>query len=273
VDQLDRTDRVTRLNDGTVDQQYGPPSNDAYAHRGLGTQLAPSEGENPDSPRAERLENTNKWFEQRGKEKSLRYGLSRVRKIAGRLELPDFARESAGRLFRKASQEGLLPGHNIDAVAAAAVFIAAYEHGIPRLHREIASEAHCGEGAIRREHQHLLNGLSSESRLLSQFGPTPAALIERFSAPLSSEAPDNTEFSPEVDIKQYAQRLETLGGGAEEFRNRAPRTKAAAALYLAGNRLDWSLGQKTVAETVGVSVDAIREAYQPLAEATEGVDP
>lgn len=284
VDALDRTRRDVRDVDGSSTRQYGAPNDGAYAGNGLGSKRpTPGDAEGLNTTpmtystddgdeirairsqrdRAERLEHRAKHIEQQGRHQSLRKGLAEIRDIVAALELPSHVRNGAGNIYRFASRESLLPGHNLDAVAAGAVYIAAYQGGTPRPYDVVATVAFCTAEDVRRGHQHLAGNLPSE--LIAGFEPAPTDLVRYYAAQLRSETPDGTDLDGSAGLAIVAAHLVRQGTADSQFQNRAARTRASAALYLAGQRLGWNLTQEDVAAVVGVARCSVRDAYQALA--------
>ena len=89
--------------------------------------------------RLRREHNRGRWRSKA--ERNLGHGLSETRRVASALDLPTSIRDQACALFRSASDENLLRGRSIEAVAAASVYAACRCNGLPRTPSEIGDVA------------------------------------------------------------------------------------------------------------------------------------
>lgn len=288
VDALDRSARVRLTADGTADRQRGPASDSAYANSGLGTK-APDPGQKSGLSRhpvvvereggtvlramrsqhetAARLTEMTVILEGQGKGRALRRGLAEVRRLCSCLELPWYVRDDAGAYVQTASENDLLPGHNVDDIAAAAVYIAAYIGSVARPYDAVARHAHCNADDLRDEHRHLAGNLS-----LQRNTPDPADFVAWYVSDLKYGLGCGGSDVPHARLTTLAQQLLAQVGNHSGFANRAPTTRVGAAIYVAGDRLGLDIPQHAIADVVGVTVGTIGNAYPAIEEATGGGD-
>jgi transcription initiation factor TFIIB len=223
--------------------------------------------------RAKRLHHRSKWLRGRGQEKSLREGLSEIKRLASCLGLTRGGREQAAHIFHSAAAEDGLaneegfPGHDLDAVAAGTIYIAAFISGTPRSVAEVAEVAYCDAQHIRKERRDILGSLN-----IPQFSPAPVDLIRRHSETLAENMEWDDDRLPSVALTRTAERLLDRGQSIDAFRSRSRRTQAGAALYVAAQRLGFGLTQQGIADALDVSTTTLRKAYHDLEEVGGDVD-
>jgi transcription initiation factor TFIIB len=185
------------------------------------------------------------------RERNQVYGFTEIRRLTGRLELPDALRERACVLFESAQEEDLLQGRSIEGFAAAAVYAVCRTASVSRTLGEIAEVA----TADRDELKVAYDALNRELGLPT--GPIdPAEYLARFASKLGAPA----------DLERRARELAAEARESGLAAGRNPGGVAAACLYAAAREASYDLTQGAVAEVAGVSTVTVRSTYHDLRE-------
>lgn len=177
------------------------------------------------------------------------YGFTEIRRLVGRLELPDSLQERACVLFESAQDDGLLQGRSIEGFAAASVYAVCRTASVSRTLGEIVTVAAADEAELKVAYDALNRELGLPT------GPIdPAEYLARFASKLdvSSEL--------ERQARAFAERARESGLAT----GRNPSGVAAACLYTAAREADADLTQSDVASVAGVSAVTVRSTYQDL---------
>ena len=159
-------------------------------------------------------------------ERNLAMALAELDRMASRLELPKSVREAAAVNYKKAVDKRLIRGRSIEGVAAASLYAACRQCGVPRP----------------------LDEIGQASR------PGPEDYLSSFCSGLGLDA--------EVEAKAYelikaAQEKELTSG-------RGPTGIAASIIYIASVLCGKRRTQREVAEVAGVTEVTIRNRYKEL---------
>jgi transcription initiation factor TFIIB len=183
------------------------------------------------------------------RERNQVYAFTEIRRLAGRLELPDDLMERACVLFESAQDEDLLQGRSIEGFAAAAVYAVCRSAAVSRTLGEIAAVAIADEAELKAAY----SALNRELGL--PIGPIdPAEYLAGFASKL--DVPTRLE--------RRARELadDAVASGLAAGRN--PSGVAAACLYTIAREASYDLTQKAVAEVADVSAVTIRNTYHDL---------
>ncbi|MDY6764549.1 MAG: TFIIB-type zinc ribbon-containing protein, partial [Halobacteria archaeon] len=127
-----------------------------------------------------RLRTWQKRSKAKGKERSLRFALGEIDRMASALNVPDNAREVASTIFRKAHEEDLLPGRSIEGVAASALYAACRQMNIPRSLDEVAKVSRIDDQELARTYRYIVRELELK------IAPTdPAEFVPRIGSELN----------------------------------------------------------------------------------------
>jgi transcription initiation factor TFIIB len=189
-------------------------------------------------------------------ERNLAYVCGEIRRLTGRLDLPESVRDRAATVFRRAHEADLARGRSLDALAAAAVYAACRCRPLPRRLDEVAEFARADATTLRRAY-HTLN---VELELPTE-PPRPRQFAGRFAAALDLPPTGRRRALELVSLAE----ARDLAGGAD------PAGLAAACCYVAACESGENLTQKRVAEVAGLSAATIRTRRQELCEAIEGL--
>ena len=177
------------------------------------------------------------------------YGFTEIRRLTGRLELPESLQERACVLFESAQTEDLLRGRSIEGFAAAAVYAVCRTASVSRTVEEGTDEA----TATRAELQAAYDAMNRALGLPT--GPIdPAEYLARYASKL--DVPDEIERR----ARELAERARETGLSV----GRNPSGVAAACIYTAAREAAYELTQAEVSDVAGVSAVTIRSSYQEL---------
>ncbi|MDP6905917.1 MAG: transcription initiation factor IIB [Candidatus Thermoplasmatota archaeon] len=182
-------------------------------------------------------------------ERNLAMALAELDRMASRLELPKSVREAAAVNYKKAVEKRLIRGRSIEGVAAASLYAACRQCGVPRTLDEIGQASRTGRKEIGRTYRFMVRELKMKIM------PTgPEDYISRFCSGLGLDA--------EVEAKAYelikaAQEKELTSG-------RGPTGIAASIIYIASVLCGKRRTQREVAEVAGVTEVTIRNRYKEL---------
>lgn len=182
-------------------------------------------------------------------ERNLAIALSDLNKMSSNLSLPRTVRETSAMIYRKAASKNLVRGRNINSVAAAALYAACRQCGVPRTLEEIAEVSQTSRKEVGRNYRALIRRLE-----LKIMPPLPTDYISRFCSKLGFSG-DVQRKTLEI-LKEATDREITSGRG--------PLGIAAASLYIASVLCGERRTQREIADIAGVTEVTIRNRYQEL---------
>merc|ERR1712029_16405 len=177
-------------------------------------------------------------------------GINAFRIIAGmadRINLTKTIVDRANVLFKMVSDGKHLKGRSNDAIAAACLYIACRQEGVPRTFKEIVAVSTVSKKEIGRCFKLILKAHDTSVDLI-----TTGDFMSRFCVTLT--------LSREVQkaatcIAKKAVDLDIVPG-------RSPISVAAAAIYMASQASDDKRAQREIAEIAGVADVTIRQSYK-----------
>jgi transcription initiation factor TFIIB len=208
--------------------------------------------------RLQRLETwDNRFRTTDSKQRTMQQGLTEVKRLTSALGVSDLVCEMASTVFRKASQNDLLPGRSIEAMAGGAVYAAARINEVSQTYDEITKVSRVGKRETKRAYMHLIRELNI------RVPPTPPReYISRFGKKLDVET--ETVLVAESIATQYSNKENPSGA--------APPSLAAAAVYTACLLNQEDTSQKEVGEKLDVSTVTIREFYIDMLKVYDSFD-
>lgn len=237
--------------------RVGPAVTNTLHNKGLTTEIsyydrdASGQRLNEDTKAlASRLRAAHKKQKIRGSgEKNLITSMIEIDRLVSVLGLHPDIKERAAVIFRKAYDMKLTQRRHYEALAAASVYAAIKEAGLPRTLKEIVKVSHAKKKHIGRIYRMLLRELNIN------ITPTdPKDLLTRFSTILEI---DNETRQEAEKILDKAIKNNLLTG-------KDPRSLVAAVIYIASHLTKNPKTQKEVAEKVGVTEVTIRNRYKEL---------
>lgn len=187
-------------------------------------------------------------------ERNLKTALRELRRISSTLKLPKEVSEETARLYRRCVREGLIRGRLIEEVLVSCLYIICRKRSIPRTLDELAECSGIDKTDIGRTYRFLKDELDLEVPLA-----TPTRYVSRFAAELDMTG----------QVEEEAKRILDRAMEKGLISGRGPTGVAAAALYIAGVKLNQRRTQKKVAEAAGVTEVTIRNRYRELKEKME----
>jgi len=241
--------------------RVGAPTTNMMHDRGLSTNIGwrneDAYGNALSSRKREKMKRLRTWNERfrtrDSKDRNLKQALGEIDRMASALGLFENVRETASAIYRRALDEGLLPGRSIEGMATAALYAAARLDGVARSVDEVAAVSRVGAMEVKRTYSYLARELDL------RVPPTnPAEYIGRFASAVGCT--EETERRARELIETAVERGVHSG--------KHPVGIAASALYGAGQLTGEQLTQSEIAEVANVSEVTIRNRYREVMEAT-----
>jgi transcription initiation factor TFIIB len=184
-------------------------------------------------------------------ERNLRLAMAELRRVASFLNLPNFVKEEASRVYNLVLQRGLVRGRSMESVVASCIYASCRSYNIPRTLDEISAASDVERKEIGRTYRFITRKIS-----LKITPSNPKDYISRFASIL--------HLSPKTqnDALRILRKAET----AELTSGRGPAGIAAAALYVAALLNDERKTQREVADVAGITEVTIRNRYKELLE-------
>ncbi|HIH98279.1 MAG TPA: transcription initiation factor IIB [Thermoplasmata archaeon] len=184
-------------------------------------------------------------------ERNLAFALSELDRLASGMGLPRDIRENAAMIYRKGVEKNLIRGRSIESVAAAALYAACRQCGVPRTLDEIAGASKVNRKEVGRTYRFLARELK-----LQLMPASPADYIPKFASDLKLSG--RVESRAQEILKQAVDNELTSGRG--------PTGVAAAALYIASIQSGERRTQREASEVAGITEVTIRNRYKELIE-------
>ncbi|MFW5919772.1 MAG: transcription initiation factor IIB, partial [Halanaeroarchaeum sp.] len=203
----------------------------------------------------QRLRTWNERFRTRdSQERNLKQALGEIDRMASSLGLSRSVRETASVIYRRALDEGLLPGRSIEGVATASLYAAARQAKTPRSLDEVTMVSRVEREEIARTYRYIARELELEVEPAD-----PEQYVARFVSELGcSEA-----------VEREARRLLQTAKSAGRISGKSPVGLAAAAVYAGSILANERVTQSQVSEVANVSEVTIRNRYHELLEIRE----
>ncbi|MCS7136452.1 MAG: TFIIB-type zinc ribbon-containing protein [Nitrososphaerota archaeon] len=176
-------------------------------------------------------------------------GLSEIAAICLKLGLPTNIMETASLIYRKVVKTSAMRGRSIRNTAAAAVYLACKQCGIPRMLSEIAMALNLNKKEITKCYRFLIKKLN-----IAPLSPDTKLYVSRFV----------NNFRVRGDVERVAIELLEHARTCGLIDGRGPVGLAAAATYLAATLMGYKITQREVAEVARVTEVTIRNRYKEL---------
>jgi len=264
ADEVDRGPEWRAFDAAEKDEKsrVGAPTTKMMHDDGLSTTIGWQDkdayGNSLSSKKRQQMQRLRTWDERfrtrDSQERNLKQALGEIDRMASALGLPDNVRETASVIYRRALDEGLLPGRSIEGVATASLHAAARQAGAPRTVDEMTRVSRVDEQEFTRTYRYIVRELSLEVQPAD-----PASYLPRFASEL--DAADAVERRAR-ELVETAKRQAVHSG-------KSPVGIAAAAIYAAGLLEDVDLTQREVGDAADVSEVTIRDRYRELLRAAQ----
>lgn len=264
VDTNERWHTVGRRDDESTDR-VGPPSTHLIHDRGLSTSIgwddSDANGNALSAKKRQQLKRLRRWddrFRVRdSSDRNLMHALGEIDRMASALGVPDQTRETASVIYRRALDEGLLPGRAIESVATAALYAANRIAGAPRSLGEVTVVSRVEQLRTERAYRQLSRELD-----LAIPPTNPAAFLGRIASAVDCEAETERRARALIDA--------TVDEGVHSGKH--PVGIAASALYAASRLCDDSIRQEDIAAAADISEVTIRNRYPEILAVVDVAD-
>lgn len=182
-------------------------------------------------------------------ERNLAHAMNELDRLADLLNLPTYIREEAAKIYREAVEKGLVRGRSIESVIAAAIYLACRLRKLPRTLDEIEEYSRVNRKEIARCYRLLLRELN-----IKVSTSDPADFVPRIAHALGLSG---TVVRVAIEILNKAREAGILGG-------KDPVGLAAAAVYLACEKLGEEKSQKEIASVAGVTEVTVRNRCREI---------
>jgi len=241
-------------------RRVGAPTSELKHDKGLSTNIGwrnrDANGNALSTRQREKMQRLRTWDERfrtrDHSERNLKQALGEIDRMGSALGVSENVRETAGVIYRRALNEGLLPGRSIEAIATAALYAAIRQANLPQTIDEMVLVSRVDEMEFTRAYRYINQELSLEIG-----PPDPADYVGKFVSALDADE----------RVERRAHDLIETGKRANVHSGKSPVGLAAASIYAAGLLVGADLTQQTVSEATDVSTVTIRERYRELLEA------
>jgi transcription initiation factor TFIIB len=198
-----------------------------------------------------RLRRRHRRAQADSKERNLRHAIGEIKRMASALAVPKSTQETAAVIFRRAHDDGHLPGRSVEGVATAALYTAIRMGHIPKTIDTVANTSRVSQDRVWSAYKSLLTEQELE---------VPPENPLDFIVPFADEVGVSREIERLArDFLELAQRQNYTSG-------KVPSGLAAGALYAAAHRHDEELTQEELAEVADVCAVTIRTRYLDFLE-------
>jgi len=182
-------------------------------------------------------------------ERNLVQAMNELERLADLLNLPTWICEEAAKIYREAVEKGLVRGRSIESVIAAAIYLACRLRKLPRTLDEIEEYSRVNRKEIARCYRLLIRELNIKVSVTD-----PADFVPRIAHALGLSG---AVVKTAIEILNKAREAGLMGG-------KDPVGVAAAAIYLACEKLGEERSQKEIASVAGVTEVTVRNRCREL---------
>jgi transcription initiation factor TFIIB len=244
--------------------RVGAPTTNTMHDKGLSTNIdwrdKDAYGNSLGTRQRRKMQRLRKWNERfrtrDSKERNLKQALGEIDRMASALGLPENVRETASVIYRRALDEGLLPGRSIEGVSTACVYAAARLANVPRSLDEIGEVSRVEKSEVARTYRYVVRELKLEVQPAD-----PEQYVPRFASAL--------DLSEESEARARSLLKSAKDEGVHS--GKSPVGLAAAAVYAASLLTNEKTTQSAVSEVADISEVTIRNRYHELLEAEQRV--
>jgi len=212
----------------------------------LSTMIGPGTGRASFSADGSPMYN-NRQSRQATSDRTLLNAFKIISTMADRINLPKTITDRANVLFKMVSDGKNLKGRSNDAIAAACLYIACRQEGVPRTFKEIVAVSTVSKKEIGRCFKLILKAHDTSVDLI-----TTGDFMSRFCGTLSLSR----------EVQKAATCIAKRSVDLDIVPGRSPISVAAAAIYMASQASDDKRTQREIAEIAGVADVTIRQSYK-----------
>ena len=225
-------------------EQNGAPISILLPDMGLTTVIDKYKISNPDLKRAAKWNTRITW-----QKRNLLIASTELKRISTNLNLPNYVKEDAMRLYIEAFKKKLLRGRSINAMVAACLYLGCRRKEIPRTLQEITNEASAKAKDVRRSYSTLVREMN-----LNPPSTDPVSLIPRYISELGLDS----------EIEQLTTKILNSYSSNFSISGKDPKGLCAGAIYLACRIKNKELTQQRIVESVGVTEVTLRSRFKEL---------
>jgi transcription initiation factor TFIIB len=226
--------------------QNGPPISPLTPTVGLHTVFSKKEITNPNLKRAAKWNSRMSW-----EERNFLISTTELKRISSNLDLPDYVKESAMKLYNRIYKMNMLKGRSINAMVAACIYYVCRELEINRTLHEILDETSCTAKTVRGCYSTIIKKLHLNTAIIN-----PISLIPKYIAKLGLNS-DIEKASINI-LKSYMKLNISCG--------KDPSGLCAGAIYLVCKLKKVRVSQQEIARKIGVSEVTIRSRYKEFSK-------
>ncbi|MFW9952612.1 MAG: transcription initiation factor IIB family protein [Candidatus Thorarchaeota archaeon] len=228
----------------TQREHTGAPISSLLPDMGLTTVIDKKSINDPDLKRAVKWNTRITW-----EKRNLLIASTELKRICSNLNLPNYIKFEAIKLYKEAFKKKLLRGRSINSMIAACIYLAIRLKKVPRTFQEILDESSENDKDIRRCYRVLIREFNIKSP-----NTAPSALIPAYIADLQLN--HEIEGIARKIVNTFSSQFSTSG--------KDPKGIVAGALYLACRLKGLDLTQKQIADVVGITEVTLRSRYKEL---------
>lgn len=183
--------------------------------------------------------------------RNLRKAINELKQLSNNLHIPSSVEEKAVLIYQKVLDEGLGSGRKIKSIAAASLYAACRQNNMPRTLMDIAEFSKSSRKDVARCYRLIQQNLNLKTPV-----DDPINYVPKIASKTS------------LDQKTQNLAIELLKNGKKRnvIAGKAPRSIAAAALYIACIMNQISITQSGIAYAAGVSEVTIRNRFKKLVQ-------
>lgn len=225
-------------------ERTGSPITNLVPDISLTTVIDRKNIENPDLKRAAKWDTRISW-----QKRNMLIATTELKRIAGNLQLPEYLKNEAIRLYKTAFAKKLLRGRSIHGMIAASLYYVCRTNRIPRTLQEILDETTVKPKDVKRCYRTLIRELK-----LNIPPVDPIILLPKYVSKLGLDL--ETEALTRKILELFKSNIQSSG--------KDPKGIVAGTLYYVCKMKGKEITQKEVANITGVTEVTLRSRYKEL---------
>ena len=227
-------------------EQTGPIITSLTPNVGLHTVILKDKIKNPNLKRAAKWNSRMTW-----EERNLLIATTELKRISSNLNLPDYVKQAAIKLYKKFYKQKMLRGRSIHAMVAACIYYVCRELKINRTLHEILDETSSNAKTVKGCARIICNTLHLKYSIID-----PISLIPRYTTKLGLDA--DIEKGAIKVLKSYMKMNNSCG--------KDPVGLCAGAIYFVCKLKKIKVTQREIAEITGTSEVTIRSRVKEFSK-------